>query len=185
MSRTLEDQREEFSHRRFLATPLSGIIAWTIAGVAGAFLPDLYAVLVLFIATGSIVYLSLLISKFAGENFINKNKPQNEFDVLFLYTVLQSTLVYAIAIPFFLIDHESLPMAIGILTGLLWVPFSWIIKHWVGLFHAVFRIVLIVPLWYMMPQARFTAIPVAIIAVYVTTILILEYRRRRLPSIET
>ena len=161
--------------------PLAGIIAWAISGAAGAFLTDFYAVWVLFIATGSIVYLSLLISKFTGENFIDQNKPKNEFDGLFLYTVLQSALVYAIAIPFFLIDHESLPMTIGILTGLMWIPFSWIIKHWVGFFHALVRIALILSLWYLLPQARFTAIPAAIIAVYIATIFILEYRRKRLP----
>ena len=184
MNRSLEEQRADFSRRRFLATPLAGIIAWSISGIAGAFLSDFYAVWVLFIATGSIVYMSLLLSKFTGENFVDKNKTKNEFDGLFLYTVVQSVLVYAIAIPFFLIDHESLPMTIGILTGLMWVPFSWIIKHWVGLFHAIVRIVLVVSLWYLLPDARFTAIPAAIIAVYVMTIFILESRRRKLPSIE-
>lgn len=184
MNRTLEEQREEFSRRRFLATPLAGIIAWTIAGVAGAFLPDFYAVWVLFIATGSIVYLSILISKFTGENFIDKNKPKNEFDGLFLYTVIQSVMVYAIAIPFFLLDYESLPMTIGILTGLMWIPFSWIIKHWVGFFHTLVRIALVVSLWYLFPNARFTVIPAAIILVYILTILILEVRRRRLLSLD-
>jgi hypothetical protein len=184
MNRTLEEQREEFSRRRFLATPLAGIIAWTIAGVAGAFLPDFYAVWVLFIATGSIVYLSILISKFTGENFIDKNKPKNEFDGLFLYTVIQSVMVYAIAIPFFLLDYESLPMTIGILTGLMWIPFSWIIKHWVGFFHTLVRIALVVSLWYLFPNARFTIIPAAIILVYILTILILEVRRRRLLSLD-
>lgn len=184
MKNTLEGQREEFSRRRFLATPLAGIIAWSIAGLSGAFLPDIYAVWALFIATGSIVYLSLLISKITGENFLDKDKPKNEFDNLFLFTVAQSTLVYAIAIPFFLIDHTSLPMTIGILTGLMWVPFSWIIKHWVGLFHAGLRITLILTLWYLLPDARFTAIPAAIILVYLLTLIILEYRRRK-PSIIT
>lgn len=184
MNRTLEEQREEYSRRRFLATPLAGIIAWTIAGVAGATLSEFYAVWVLFIATGSIVYLSILISKITGENFIDKNKPKNEFDRLFLFTVVQSALVYAIAIPFFLLDHESLPMTIGILTGLMWIPFSWIIKHWVGFFHTLIRIALVVSLWYLFPDARFTAIPAAIILVYIVTILILEIRRRRLVSLD-
>ena len=185
MTRTLEEQREDFSKRRFLATPLAGIIAWTIAGIGGAILPDFYAVWVLFIATGSIVYLSLLISKFTGENFIDKHKPKNEFDGLFLYTVIQSVMVYAIAIPFFLLDHESLPMTIGILTGLMWVPFSWIIKHWVGLFHTLVRIALVVSLWYLFPDVRFTVIPAAIVLVYIMTILILEARRRKLLSLGT
>jgi len=62
----------------------------------------------------------------------------------------------------------------------MWVPFSWIIKHWLGVFHAVARITLVVSIWYLMPQARFTAIPAAVIAVYIVTIFVLENRRRRL-----
>lgn len=37
MERTLEEQRLEFSHQKFLATPLAGLIVWTMIGIAGAF----------------------------------------------------------------------------------------------------------------------------------------------------
>lgn len=94
---------------------------------------------VLFIATGSIVYLGLFISKFTGENFLDKKKPKNVFDKLFFFTVGQAILVYSIAIPFFMMDYSSLPLTIGILTELVWLPFSWIINHWVGIFHSVTR----------------------------------------------
>jgi hypothetical protein len=53
-------------------------------------------------------------------------------------------LVYAIAIPFFLIERTSLPLTVGILTGLMWLPFSGMIQHWVGLFHGIARTGLIV-----------------------------------------
>ena len=38
-SRTLEEQRVEFSQNRFLAMPIAGTIAWASIGVAGAILP--------------------------------------------------------------------------------------------------------------------------------------------------
>lgn len=174
---SLEQQRIEFANRKFLATPLSGLIAWTLVGVSGLFFPDRMTVWVLFIATGSIVYLALFISKFTGENFLDKTKPKNVFDGLFLYTVAQAVLVYAIAIPFFLIDYTSLPLTIGILTGTMWLPFSWIIKHWVGVFHALARTVLIVLLWYVFPEMRFVIIPFAIVVVYLITLVILKKRR--------
>jgi len=101
MERTLEQQRIEFSNRKFLATPLAGIIAWLITGISGLIFPDKITVWVLFIATGGIVYLGLFISKFTGEDFLDKSKPKNVFDNLFLFTVGQAVLVYAIAIPFF------------------------------------------------------------------------------------
>ena len=178
MEKTLEQQRIEFSNQKFLATPLAGLIVWTIIGIGGIFFSDFIAVWTIFIGTGSIVYLGLFLSKFTGENFLDKSKPKNEFDTLFLFTAGQAILVYSIAIPFFLVDYSSLPMTVGILTGLMWLPFSWIIKHWVGIFHTMTRTISIVALWYLLPEYRFIAIPFTIVLIYILTLLILNGRRR-------
>lgn len=176
---SLEQQRIEFTNRKFLATPLSGLIAWLLVGVSGLLFPDRTTVWILFIATGSIVYLALFISKFTGENFLDKTKPKNVFDGLFLYTVAQAVLVYAIAIPFFLTDYTSLPLTVGVLTGTMWLPFSWIIKHWVGIFHALSRTALIVLCWYLFPEQRFVVIPFIIVIIYIITLIILTKRNKQ------
>ncbi|MBT8183174.1 MAG: hypothetical protein KJO53_16460 [Eudoraea sp.] len=176
--RTLEEQRIEFANGKFLATPLAGLIVWTIIGLIGVFFSDYITVWSIFIGTGSIVYLGLFISKFTGENFLDKSKPKNEFDSLFLFTAGQAILVYSIAIPFFLVDHTSLPMTVGILTGLMWLPFSWIVKHWIGIFHALTRTILVLTLWYLLPEYRFIAIPFTIVLIYIITILILKNRKK-------
>lgn len=176
--RTLQQQRIEFANSSFMATPLAGLIAWSVTGVAGLFLPIQYVIWILFIATGSIAYMGMFISKFTGENFLDKKKPKNEFDQLFMYTVVQALLVYSIALPFFMVDYSSLPLTVGILTGLMWVPFSWIIKHWVGLFHAIVRTITVLLLWYLLPEHRFVAIPFAIVGIYVITIIILKSRKK-------
>jgi hypothetical protein len=178
MKRTLEEQRIEFSNQKFLATPLAGLIIWTIIGFVGIFFSDFIAVWTIFIGTGSIVYLGLFLSKFTGENFLDKSKPKNEFDTLFLYTAGQAILAYSIAIPFFLVDYSSLPMSVGILTGLMWLPFSWIIKHWVGIFHTITRTLLVLALWYLLPDHRFIAIPFGIVLMYIITIIILTNRNK-------
>lgn len=177
-NRTLDQQRIEFINRKFLATPLAGLIIWTFIGFIGIFFSDIIAVWSIFIGTGSIVYIGLFLSKFTGENFLDKSKPKNEFDSLFLFTVVQAILVYSIAIPFFLVDYTSLPMTVGILTGLMWLPFSWIIKHWVGIFHTLIRIITVLTLWYLLPEYRFTAIPLAIVLIYIITLLILKNRNK-------
>lgn len=179
-TRSLDVQREELSRRRFLAMPLAGAIAWLIVGVVGAFLPPVYAVWTLFIATGCIAYLGMFLSRFTGENFLDKARPKNAFDSLFMLTVLMALLVYAIAIPFFLLDYTSLPLSVGILTGLMWAPVSWLISHWVGLAHAVSRTVLVLAAWYLFPEQRFVVIPVLIVTIYLFTIVVLEARWRNL-----
>jgi hypothetical protein len=177
-NRTLEQQRIEFINQKFLATPLAGLIIWAIIGLIGIFFSDFIAVWSIFIGTGSIVYLGLFLSKLTGENFLDKGKPKNEFDTLFLFTAIQAILVYSIAIPFFLVDHSSLPMTVGILTGLMWLPFSWIIKHWVGIFHTLIRIITVLTLWYLLPEYRFIAIPFGIVLIYIITLIILKNRKK-------
>ena len=174
--RTLEEQKEEFKRSKLLATPIAGLLAWLIVGIGGLFLSTTGKVWVLFISTGSIVYLGMFVSKFTGENFLDKSKPKNTFDKLFFFTVGQAVLVYSIAIPFFLVDYSSLPLTVGILTGLMWLPLTWIIDHWVGVFHAIARTITVLILWYLLPQQRFVAIPFAIVIIYIITIAILMNR---------
>lgn len=180
-TRSLEEQREEFKQKRFLAMPLAGLIVWAIIGICGLFLPDLQEVWVLFIGTGCIAYLGMFISKFTGEDFMDKTKPKNTFDSLFLTSTAMAVMVYSIAIPFFMMDHTSLPLSVGILSGLMWLPFSWIIQHWVGFFHTISRTLLIVAAWFLFPDLRFVVIPFLIVVIYIITILILEKRRKDLP----
>jgi hypothetical protein len=131
--RSLDAQRLEFAASRFLAMPLAGTIAWLVVAAGGVFAPG-QAWLVLFIATGSIAYLGMALSRFTGEHFLDRTKPKNAFDSLFFHTVAMSLLVYGIAIPFFLEDRSSLPLTEGILSGLMWLPLSWIISHWSATF---------------------------------------------------
>lgn len=182
LPRSLDEQRAEYARRRGLAMPLAGLVAWTMIGIAGAFLPPILAVWSLFIGTGFIAYLGMMLSRFTGENFLARNKPKNAFDSLFFHGLAMALLVYAIAIPFFRVDYTSLPLTVGILAGLMWVPLSWIIQHWVGIFHAVVRTVLVTAAWYLAPHHRFVVIPAIIVGVYLVTIVILELRWRAVNS---
>jgi hypothetical protein len=178
IERSLDEQRREFTKRRLVAMPMAGAIAWTAVGIAGFMLPPYPAAIALFIATGSIVYLGMFLSRFTGEHFLDKTRPKNAFDSLFFHAVAMSVLVYAIAIPFFLADYTSLPLTVGILTGLMWLPLSWIIRHWIGIFHAVARTAAIVAAWYVFPARRFVVIPIVIVVTYAITIVVLERRWR-------
>src|SRR5690606_37636798 len=96
----------------------------------------------------------------------------------FLLAVAQAVAVYSIAIPFFLVDKSSLPLTVGILTGLMWIPFSALIGHWIGFFHAIARTTSVLVLWYVFPDLRFVIIPFTIVAIYAITITALEVRFR-------
>lgn len=176
--RSLDDYRAEFARNRFLAMPIAGTIAWTAIGIAGAVLPVGQAAWAVFIGTGMIFSLGLLVARFTGEDLLGRTRPKNPFDALFMRTVMMAWLVFAIAIPFFRLDPTSLPLTIGILAGLMWLPFGWMIDHWVGTFHAIARTVACLAAWYLWPNARFTAIPAVIVIIYLITIVALVRRQR-------
>ena len=176
---TLEEQREAYSRQRFLATPLTGAIIWLIIALSSLVLTPNQIVWVLFIGTGNIGVLSLFVSKFTGEDFLDKSKPKNSFNALFFSTVFSSLAIFAIAIPFFLVDYTSLPLTVGILTGTMWIPFSWIIQHPIGVIHGVGRTLLVLLAWYLFPAHRFLVIPLIIVLMYLVTMYVLETRWRR------
>ena len=75
---------KDFANRRLIATPIASLIAWCVVAVGSLFLEPVALSLLTFAATGSIVYLGLLVSKFTGENFLDKtthflqrNSPHN------------------------------------------------------------------------------------------------------------
>lgn len=179
---SLEAHRAEFAARPFLAMPIAGMFCWALIGVAGALLPLQCAVWVLFGLTGSIFYVGLLIARLTGEDLLERHTPKNAFSGAFMSGLLMSLLVFAIAIPFAQQDITSVPLSFGILSGLMWLPLSWIIQHWIGVFHAFSRTVLILIAWYLWPEHRFVSIPCVIVAIYAITIWVLWRRPRSMPS---
>lgn len=182
MIRSLEQQRGEYASRRFMAVPLSGAIVWLLIGIAGLLLPTPQAAWVLFIGTGSMLYLAIFIARFTGEPIFETARPKKALYRVFLLIVVMTLLMYVIAIPLFLIEITSLPLTIGIISGLMWLPFSWVIQHWVGVFHAISRTSLILIAWYMFPAYRFVIIPLIIFFIYCISIFILNFYSRALET---
>ena len=176
--RSLDVQREEFQRARLIAMPIAGLIVWLIIGILGMFLPAGKAALALFIGTGSIAYLGMFISRFTGEHFLDRSRPKNTFDALFFVVLATALQAYAIAIPFFLVMPSSLPLTVGVLSGMMWLPMSWILQHWIGIVHGTLRTVLVVAAWYLFPTHRFVVVPFVIVVLYVFTIVVLEVRWR-------
>jgi hypothetical protein len=174
---SLDQQQAAFIRNRFLAMPIAGTIAWAAIGVASVFLPnDMARAWSVFIGTGMIFYLGLGVARFTGEDLMGKKSQSPFFDRVFFAAVAMAIAVYAIAIPFFKVEPTSLPLSVGILAGLMWIPFSALVGHWIGYFHAGARTVLIVAAHYLFPTQRFLVIPIVIVAVYLVTVLVLEKR---------
>ncbi len=180
---SLEQQREQFKQNRFIAMPLAGTIVWALLGICAPFVSELTITWMLYIGTGAIFYLGAGLSYLTGERFFTKKVTRNSFDRLFFVGLGMSLMVFAIALPVAAIDHTTVPLSIGILAGLMWMPLSWAIEHWVGYFHTLTRTFGIVAAWYLFPEARVEAISAVIVAVYIVSLITLEHRFQSIKSI--
>ena len=180
---SLEQQREQFKQNRFIAMPLAGTIVWALLGICAPFVSELTITWMLYIGTGAIFYLGAGLSYLTGERFFAKKVTRNSFDRLFFVGLGMSLMVFAIALPVAAIDHTTVPLSIGILAGLMWMPLSWAIEHWVGYFHTLTRTFGIVVAWYLFPEARVEAISAVIVAVYIVSLITLEHRFQSIKSI--
>ena len=179
---SLEQQREDFKKNRFIAMPLAGTLVWALLGMSAPFVSELTITWMLYIGTGAIFYLGAGLSYLTGERFFAKKAAKNSFDRLFFVGMIMSLLVFAIALPVAAIDHTTVPLSIGILAGLMWMPLSWAIEHWIGYFHTLTRTFGIVAAWYLFPEARVEAISAVIVAVYIMSLITLEHRFQTIKS---
>ena len=178
----LEQQREDFKKNRFIAMPLAGTVVWALLGISAPFVSELTITWLLYIGTGAIFYLGEGLSYLTGERFFAKKAAKNSFDRLFFVGMIMSLMVFAIALPVAAIDHTTVPLSIGILAGLMWMPLSWAIEHWIGYFHTLTRTFGIVAAWYLFPDARVEAISAVIVAVYIVSLITLERRFQSIKS---
>lgn len=174
---TLEQQREAFKKRRFIAMPIAGTVVWLAIGISAPYLDLITQTWTLYLATGCIFYLGAALSYLTGERFFDK-KTKNSFDNLFYVGLVMSLLVFAIALPVAAQDATTLPLSLGILSGLMWMPLSWAIEHWIGYFHTLARTGGIVVAWYVFPENHVEAISAVIVAVYIVSLVVLEMRYR-------
>lgn len=178
----LEQQREDFKKNRFIAMPLAGTVVWALLGISAPFVSELTITWLLYIGTGAIFYLGAGLSYLTGERFFAKKAAKNSFDRLFFVGMIMSLMVFAIALPVAAIDHTTVPLSIGILAGLMWMPLSWAIEHWIGYFHTLTRTFGIVAAWYLFPDTRVEAISAVIVAVYIVSLITLERRFQSIKS---
>ncbi len=174
----LDTQLAAFRQRRFLAMPLAGAIAWLGVLAAGQLLAPSWHLLAVFVLTGCIVYLGMGLSQLTGERFMDRTRPKNRFDGLFMLCVGQALLAYAIAIPVALRDPGSVVFTVGMLTGFMWLPCAWLMGHWVAAFHAIARTLLILAAWLIAPEQGMVWVPLIVLAMYAISIAALERRWR-------
>jgi hypothetical protein len=138
-ARPLRDLQAAIRSGDTRSMPLSGLLLWSVAAVAGLFLsPRAFAYAVLW-GTGLIFPFAILIARVRGHDFFaGRDNPLTQ---LFLRSILFLAALYPIAFigaggrPTLLVLYPA------IAAGLVWIPWGWTADDPVGLRHAIGRTV--------------------------------------------
>ena len=166
---SLAGLRLDYKRKRHIAVPIAGAICWSGAGAFGAALPVSSAPVALFICIGMIFPVALLVGRVLHENIM----ARDELSDLVFKSILAASLFWGVIIPFYILDPSSVPLTLGIVFGVPWMILGWVIRHWIGAFHAIARTVLVTLAWLFFPEYRFVAIPGIIVVIYLISILVL------------
>lgn len=155
----------------FLATttqsmPYSGIILWTIAGIAGLFLsPHQLAYGVAF-GSGLIFPLAMLIDRLRGRNLLAGGRD-NPLTGMFLQSIIMVVLLWPLVILGATGKPTLIVLGAALLTGIIWIPYGWAADDPVGMRHAIARAVLSYAAYIFMPAAyKGSAICAAVLVCY-------------------
>jgi hypothetical protein len=151
-----------------MSMPIAGMIAWSAIAVAGATLSSKAALLMMMASTGAIFPLALLIAKFRREDLVSHANPLSKLMGL---CVLMVNLLWGVHLSLYFGAPQYVPLSLGIALGLHWIVYSWIINHPLGVVHAILRTCLLVILWLMFPDQRVSAVAIAIVCVYIVSLV--------------
>ncbi|SUI81781.1 DUF7010 family protein [Shewanella morhuae] len=169
----MDQQLIEYRQQRALAMPLSGMIVWILLFALSFVLPPSQLVMAVFIGTGSIVYLAMGISRLTGENMSFKKKNErNWFDNVFLASVGMSFLTFAITIPFSMENYLTLPFALAVQTGLMWLVYGVVAAQKI----AIVRTLACVAAFMHWPELSFQLQPLIVVVCYGFSIPVMERR---------
>ena len=137
----LSQLRREYLASTTIGMPISGLLVWAALGVAALFISDSMLSLATLIATGMVFPLSMLVDKIRGAPGLSFSANPDPLTQLFMRSIFIVTLI----IPFAIIasqraeDVDLIVLALGILSGIVWIPHGWIVNDPSGLVHAVVR----------------------------------------------
>jgi hypothetical protein len=157
--------------------PLAGAVYWAGLGIAGYRLGVHDWVLAAFFLSGAIFPLALLLAKIAGNPFMKDKTAAG--DVL-LPAFAAMLLFWPIAFAAFGSAPQLVPLILAIGMAQHWPVIGWSYGM-TGLYtaHAIARAVGATAIWALLPDARFTLLPLFVAAVYLVTVAAILVAARR------
>jgi len=156
-----------------VAMPVAGAIYWMILSYLGTYLAKDLWILAACIGSGLIFPLALLLAKPLKCNVMNRDHPLSgvAFPVIIAMNLLWP--LYFIAVE---ANPDIMPLALAIGMSIVWPVIGWSYGRTLGFtVHALFRCFLVSIIWTVLPEERFTLLPLSVSLIYMLTVAWIYY----------
>jgi hypothetical protein len=149
--------------------PLAGATYWAAVGGLGYVAGPSQWVFWSFIASGTIFPLAILYAAAFRNNFL---KDKNALGGVLLPAFISMLLFWPMAIAAWWAEVQLVPLVLAIGMSLHWPVIGWSYGR-TALFaaHAVVRAIVVFLIWWLMPDGRFTLLPISVAVIYLGTVL--------------
>lgn len=140
-SRPLRELRADFLRTSTQSMPLAGLIVWSALGIAAPMLSASMVGMLALYVMAMIMPLAFLLERMRGRNLFAKNT--NPLMTLFFASIAGIGVTVPVIVTGANLAHEPtlVVLGMGILAGVIWIPYGWAAGDPVGLRHAIARAV--------------------------------------------
>ena len=155
-----------------VAFPVAGALYWLGLAIGGVVLTlDTWRIVAL-IGTAMLVPMAILIARIFKANLFAMDHPLASLGGLPMASV--GLPLFALYIVLDGATIHLLPLALAIGTGLHFPIVGWMYGSRVCAFHPLVRAVLALAVWLILPEGRFTILPLVVVAIYVVTAVLVR-----------
>jgi hypothetical protein len=149
--------------------PLAGATYWAAVGSLGYVVGPQQWVLWAFIASGAIFPLAILYAAIFRNNFL---KDKNALGSVLLPAFISMLLFWPMAVAAWWAEVQLVPLVLAIGMSLHWPVIGWSYGR-TALFaaHAIVRAVTVFLVWWLVPDGRFTLLPISVAVIYLGTVV--------------
>jgi len=160
--------------------PLAGAIWWAAAAVLGAYVPIKTWALLVFIGSGLIFPLAIVLSKILRVDFMNQ---KSAIDDAIAPAFIGMLLFWPMAFAAFWTAVELTPLIVAIGMAMHWPVIGWTYGR-TALYsaHAIVRALAAFSLWLLFPDQRTIWVPASVSVVYIATVIAILIDCRRVAS---
>jgi hypothetical protein len=149
--------------------PLAGTIYWGVLGILGYSLDLFTWSMIAFIGTGAIFPLAILLARLFKNDFM---KDKTAVTGVLIPAFISMLLFWPMLIGARLEAPELMVLILAIGLSLHWPVIGWSYGK-TGLYsaHSIIRAVVVLLIWYLLPEARLTLLPLSVAAIYLVTVV--------------